>query len=474
MEAFLGDGTRWGSQFTFHLARDSRKPYAMIRSLLLQVPDEELILLGHGDRLPAITLPDSEHTQEAGPALFGSQLLAGGRSGREWQWNGWALLTAAQCRALPGEQDELGLADHLQTAFSKPLDRITLPRPLDFHTVPDLLATCRTVLDSVPAGLQVSAREVEPGIWLSRNVVLHPDAEVLPPVIIGENCHIEAGATVGPYTVLAEGCVIDCGARLAHTVVCPHSYVGAGVEAKSAIVDEERIVRATAAGSVQVTTKYAVASLTGAPLAEGAARVLAVMVGITLSLLALPLLAGIGIWLWLFRKGPVFFCQQIVQLPAPPNRADWSTYNLLSFCTPPRSLSVPWRLMPTFRDFLLRFLPALLNVARGNLWLVGVSPRTPEQISSLGPHWQPPYLRTRAGLITVASLMESDATLEEVCATDAAYAATANWRRAFRVAVTYFLKVVGGKRPSQATESPRSSEAPLIRQSNHVRRLVQQ
>jgi NDP-sugar pyrophosphorylase family protein len=46
IEEFLGDGTRWGSRFRFHLARDPSRPYAALRSLNLESDDEPIELPG--------------------------------------------------------------------------------------------------------------------------------------------------------------------------------------------------------------------------------------------------------------------------------------------------------------------------------------------------------------------------------------------------------------------------------------------
>src|SRR5579884_2167414 len=45
IEHHLGDGTRWGSTFTFHLARDESRPYRLLKSLDFSSAGNEPILI---------------------------------------------------------------------------------------------------------------------------------------------------------------------------------------------------------------------------------------------------------------------------------------------------------------------------------------------------------------------------------------------------------------------------------------------
>ena len=50
VEDSLGDGTRWGSTFRYHLARDAARPYG--RLAVIGIAEDEPVMLAHGDRLP--------------------------------------------------------------------------------------------------------------------------------------------------------------------------------------------------------------------------------------------------------------------------------------------------------------------------------------------------------------------------------------------------------------------------------------
>src|SRR5262249_29251512 len=174
IEHFLGDGKRWGSQFTYHLARDPARPYRLLRALHLQAEAPGLLLLGHADRLPLVRLDEAmASAPEGGPVLFCWDDAAVRR------WTGWALLSPAQVAALPGDPDENELEAYLRTIARADHSWVAVPRPLSTVTFPDLLEAHQAVLTKAFPGLMLSGREADPGIWLARNVSLHPTAELV-------------------------------------------------------------------------------------------------------------------------------------------------------------------------------------------------------------------------------------------------------------------------------------------------------
>lgn len=85
-EELLGDGSRWGSQFRYHLARDAAHPYRLLKSL-----ETEGVVLAHADRLPQVRLDQTEPACESGPTIYVTPHNSGAESG----WIGWAWLPAS-------------------------------------------------------------------------------------------------------------------------------------------------------------------------------------------------------------------------------------------------------------------------------------------------------------------------------------------------------------------------------------------
>jgi lipopolysaccharide/colanic/teichoic acid biosynthesis glycosyltransferase len=131
-------------------------------------------------------------------------------------------------------------------------------------------------------------------------------------------------------------------------------------------------------------------------------------------------------------------------VPAPLEQRRWRTFPLLSF-EPETQRGIGCG----YRDLLLRFLPALVNVVKGDLSLVGVPPRTPEEVALLPQDWQNLYLRAKAGIITeVAVRHGADADASDQYAGEAFYVATANWRYDLNLMLRFLaLSLLGVGRP---------------------------
>jgi lipopolysaccharide/colanic/teichoic acid biosynthesis glycosyltransferase len=435
IEQFLGGGERWGAWFRYHLVRDETRPYEGLRALALGGEDDP-ILLGHADRLPDIRLAELNGRPPArGPVVYGWR-----DADAAWRWSGWAVLSPAAWRGLPrGAVDEDGLRRHLLSGAAGTPRWREIPRPLSVQDFGEVLAANGAVLRGQFPGLLLGGREAAPGVRLARNVVLHPSARLVAPVYLGENCEVAAEAQVGPDVVVGPGCVIDRRCTIANAVILPGTYIGEGLELGGVLVDRDRVARALPGNTLRVAEDCAVADLRDSCLGRWAGRLVSMALGLVLLLAAAPLLLLTALVLKLWRRGPVLHVTRVVRLPARRGDSSWSTYGLWRFC-PPTGQSAS----PGARHFLLQFLPALFNVARGDLNLVGLPPRTPGEVQRLWPDWQGLYLQARAGVVSEA-LLDLDAPCqEEVYATEAAHAMAGGPVRDLALFLRYLFRVVWG------------------------------
>jgi hypothetical protein len=130
---------------------------------------------------------------------------------------------------------------------------------------------------------------------------------------------------------------------------------------------------------------------------------------------------------------------QMVQLPARENELTSRGYPLL--CLGSDAWVVPR--VAGWRTFLRQFLPGLFAVARGRISLVGLPPRTLEEIRRLSPDWRALYLQGGAGLITEAHLAIADPSDEtQRYLADAYYAVRRSFPHNLKLAVQYFLRLI--------------------------------
>lgn len=451
IEHHLEDGTRWGTKFSFHLARDPSSPYRILRALDWS-GGEGPILFGHADRLPLVPLREAL-ALPARPVLFTSRDSGDGLrpappppEGAPGEWTGWALVLPEHLAALPAGADEAGLYDYLLKSAVGGSPCLEVAQPLGVRTFEELFAAHRTFLGKKTPGLQTAGREADPGVWLARNVRLHPTVRFFPPVYVGENCDVGPGVRLGPDAVLGKDCVLDGHCTVTHSVVFPGSYVGEGLELADVLVDKNRLISLRLGGAVDVSDNFLLGSIAERHLSRWFGRTLARVAALAALLLASPLLLAVALCLKLFRRGPLLCRKDAVRLPAAAGEDAWRTFPVWSFSPIPGGGAGAWgRGLCSLRGLVLRFLPALFSVVRGELSFVGLPPRTPDEVKQLPNDWMTLYLRSKAGIVTEASVRPAaNLTDDDLYAADAVYAACAGWTYDLKLLARYFARSLFG------------------------------
>jgi NDP-sugar pyrophosphorylase family protein/lipopolysaccharide/colanic/teichoic acid biosynthesis glycosyltransferase len=428
VEEYFGDGTRWGCSFTYHLARDPGRPYRVLKSIA--VAEQDTVLLGHADRLPSIPVEAIAETYAA-PLPLVTESDSG-----EVVWTGWALLSQETVAEIEADWSETTLSRHL---LALPSDYV-VENLLDVGSLSGLLAAQRAVLQNDFGPLFLTGREVEPGVWLSRNVSLHPTAKVTAPVYIGEDCHIGPDAQVGPHAVLGRGCILGRDCTVRRSLVFPENYVGGFLDLTDVIVDRNRILRGE--GTVTEADPVLLGSLTAGRSSRSVANLASRLFALALLAASAPLLLLTALFLKLTRSGPVLYRTYAVVLPEPIGSRR-RTCTLWSFHPGGPGAVARGEIEPGVRSMLLIFLPALVNVVRGDLGFIGVAPRTPEEVDRLPPEWRTLYICCKAGIVTeAAARCDVGSADDERYAAEAYYAAAGDWRYDVRLFLSFLRRML--------------------------------
>jgi len=438
IEDSLGDGTRWGVKFRYHLARDAARPYGRLSAA--GIGEDETIVLAHGDRLPLCTI---------GAAPAGPQLVY--KSG---EWTGWGVLPGSLLRDLTDDLDEPELAARLAARVAQPPQES--PLMLSVRTFEELLEANWAVLEKKFPKLMLAGREAGEGIWICRNVSLHPTARLTPPVYIGENCRINAAVQLGPRVVIANNCLVDQSSAISETVVFAGSYIGEALELHQAIVDRNRLVNIKVGAAITVTDNFILGSFVERNLQRLAQRTVSRITAGLLAVLTSPLLLLAWLWAKLARRGPAICRKTVVRLPVA-HEPEYETYRLMTFCGSPSfssSKDAAAGCTGGAHQFFWHFLPGLLNVARGHLSLAGVAPRSAEEIEALPRDWKQLYLGSKAGLITEAYVVHGAAPQEDLLySAEVFYAAMAGPKHDARLMAAYVARILGLKRRAEPLET---------------------
>lgn len=445
IEGFLGDGSRWGCTFRFHLARDPSHPYDILKTVRLG-EDTGPLFLAHADRLPQV---DLEQTRPAnpieGPVMFFSPPIpridpSAANSQDTRQWTGWAWVSADILKNLPKGLHEEALEAHFASTGQSKGSPVEVSSSLSVRSYGDVLASQAAVLNKEFKGLLLGGKEAEESIWLSRNLTLHPMATLHPPVYIGENCRIGKETSLGPNAVIGKDCVLDSGCTVTGSLIFPGSYVGEGLELDEVLVDKNRLINVKFGAAVSISESFILGGLSKAHLGQWFAGIFSRFAAACLLLVLWPFLLVTALILRVGRRGPVLFKKEAVRLPVQTDEALWRTFGWLSFAPD----QIKRGKGGAIKHFFLRFLPGLINIIKGELRFVGVKPRTRDEIKALPKDWQALYLNAKPGVITEAFInYGAFPTEDELYTSEVFYSVSAGIGHDFKLLSGYLGRLLG-------------------------------
>ncbi len=261
-------------------------------------------------------------------------------------------------------------------------------------------------LGLVPAGLKN-----QEGVMIGRLSHLDPSSVAEPPISLGDHSSVHRSVRLYGPVVIGENCFIDKDTQIRDSVILPHTYIGAGLDVKDAIVGEGLLVQPRDALTLPIDDPLWVAPMTphrGGSNASLTDRVLAVML-LVLSLPMWPVAAllamGAGSSVW--KRRAVLGNRRDM-------RGKRRQFSLLEF-----AVTQP----------LLRGLPGLLAVAAGDLRLFGARPAPLNYAANLPVQFEAPP----AGLIRPSALeLDDDAPDEEIELFEVCFAAERSLQRELR------------------------------------------
>ena len=385
VRAVLGDGTRWGAKFRYYPA-GNKSAYDTLRRIPLG-SSEEAVLIAHSDRLPLIQL----NAAPSLPTLFCWK-------GAKLSWTGWALTRAADLPRVPEGIDERELFAFLLDECNGTICEDG-PRPLTAGSYEDLLDANRRVLMREFPGLLVGGKEVQPGVWVARNVTIHPTARLAAPAFLGENSRVGAMVQVGPAASIGKDCLIERETFVSDSVVCGGSYVGRQLALRGVVVDRSRLISTRWDAEIEGVDDLLLGSVFGTPWRTRARRACGRAIAAVALVLASPCLLALWVGSAL-RAFPTLRRQSMVRTPTVSEPYRWKTFPLWSF----GARQIPFGDTGWARHFFFCFLPALPSIAAGHLGLVGARPRTKEDVEQSPASKRTAYLRSRVGVLQFDSL----------------------------------------------------------------------
>ncbi len=276
----------------------------------------------------------------------------------------------------------------------------------------------------------IDASDLDSKIMVGHHSKIDKTVSIKGPVLIGNYVRLLGGAKIQPYSVICDGCIVDREASVRSSVVMENTYVGA----------ETNLEMTLAQANFMINLEIGVWTTVADPfLLSGAKKkviyswkdVLANLLATLLLLLAVsPVLVIKG----LLRKlrGKDFFDHKTIMMrdihgdPASPDSA--------------MRTNIFW-----FNDSgaLVSRLPALLNVLRGRLKLVGVRPLTQDEFALYTDDWTKQRFEAPDGLFTPIDAEGAfDQAEDEKIAIENYYTVTRNFREDTKTLFKAIFKLI--------------------------------
>lgn len=373
------DGAQWGLSLDYRLVQEGQSAESTILAAAVGNMDELLVARGDVLRSPCV----AKFLEAA--AKVDRKVIVGTSNGRAV---GLYLLRPGLSGklSLPGKGDLLSEQGAHVGLVELPGVKVSwLENAKEFHA-----ANLQALRGDFP-GLILPARKVTEKLHVGRQSRVSIQGIVGGPVFIGSRCVVEPTAEIDHDVIISDGVFVDRRATLRSVIVLPQTYVGELVELENAIVWGTQVFKIDSASAVTVTDRFLLADLRTESLADLLAEVAGRVTAAALLVLALPLWA-LGL-IFSVLKRP-FAPLQGIQLLGNRTRRDadggvTSRFRKLELAT-----GIP----------VLKHLPGLISVIRGDLRLVGVSPLTPEESASRTAEWELERDRSPVGLIGPAQL----------------------------------------------------------------------
>jgi len=266
------------------------------------------------------------------------------------------------------------------------------------------VAAHSSVLSTDFENVVLSGLEHAPGVRIGRRAVIHATARLVPPVWIGPWARIEAGATVGPNAVVCEGGAVDSGSSVTNAVVGDGTYLGPGLHLEDSVAVKDLVVNARLGGAARPENPILLADMNDPRVRRLIGLVFERAFAVAGLILGTPLVFLAALTLTLTRRGRVLWRQAFDWLDARKPRDGV----VLSLAPLARRQVCTRR--DAWKDFFLYFVPGLASVARGDLSLVGVTPRSASELAALPP--------TAAGVAAAKPGLVNEALIQGVSSTD--------------------------------------------------------
>jgi mannose-1-phosphate guanylyltransferase/phosphomannomutase len=400
LEELLGEGTRWGMQFEYVLARPEEQPEGIIARMRHKLGQEFLVLRGdilRSHMLQTFLTQAANQPDDHCCATINGQSAAMClvRDGGQQACGRWTFPQVDEARVYGG------------TPINIPDGVVSLVESFSAYHQANL-----DVLHGLYPGLVLPGRDFGNGVTRARGSRLSASVPTKRQIFAGAFCYVDQDVEQLEDVVLSDGVIVDKQASVKSSVVFPYSYIGQSVELSNAIVCPPYLIRVDTGSVTRVTDAFLLCDLKRTPVGSWVSNVTNRFLGMVLLLVSAPVWP-IALFGTLFTSSS-HRIRKLVLIGNLTRRGELGEEQRQEFQTAELVINVP----------IFRHLPKLWAVAVGHLRFIGVSPLSPMECKARTEEWERIRDQAPSGLLGPSQLFLSlDVSAEERFLVEGEYAA---------------------------------------------------
>ncbi len=425
-ESYFGMGERWGCNISYGLINDNEGIIPALSRIHNKLDDPFLCF--HVNTITNIDITSFIDFHNDQYSDLSIALPNGHKDVQEKEWSFPFIMNPEVLSSLIVSAEKLGLAQTIDYASAHGFKTVEYLSPFDLReirTLNDYHMVNRDILSGKMKGINIPGKEIKKGIWIGRQSFLHPDAEIIPPVLLGSNCNVRNSVSIGECSVIGNDVIIDTNSDIKRSIIYDKTYIGTNTEISDSIVRKNFIFNLPGRLNLYVNDDSILGNMDKSMFLNKLTVVYNSITALALFLFFSPLILIFYLYHMMSpSKGYLNIEERYGNYRSTDIHGD-------------KKISIIRQYYFNSSNSLIRKLPGLVNVIKGDISLVGNSTLSNDEVRSLTEEWQKVRFEAPTGLIHLWETEKfHNISWEEKIISESFYAST----RSFKVDIIILMK----------------------------------